>query len=250
MSNEQCIMNTDTSTTGFHRKPVVDVFNIYLILSIALHSILLVFVMLYLGRTTFIFESKERNISITMTNVSRKELSQLRQARHQTTRRTESVHRGYKNMIDSRVAVSDQIQMSESTNTYEITHSKTKPMQVFNRQQPVFGKVKMHESVQSDLEALNETDDEAELTFVNGESRGVLDSCQDELGGIGLSRNANVKLELVINAAGEVLSATLITSTGDMNIDAQIVTVMQKWRFESGDTDRQTVIVNLKYFIK
>ena len=192
--------------------------NIYLVISIALHSILLVFVMLYLGRTTFIFESKERNINIQMVNVDRKELSQMRQTRHQTTRRTESVHRGYKNMIDSRVAVSDQIQMSES--------------------------------VQSDLEALNETDDEAVLTFVNGESRGVLDSCQDELGGIGLSRNANVKLELVINAAGEVLSATLITSTGDMNIDAQIVTVMQKWRFESGDTDRQTVIVNLKYFIK
>ncbi|MBR6061436.1 MAG: TonB family protein [Spirochaetales bacterium] len=123
-------------------------------------------------------------------------------------------------------------------------------MQVYNKPQPVFGKVKMRESVQSDLEALNEPDDESELTFVNGESRGVLDSCQDELGGIGLSRNANVKLELVINAAGEVLSATLITSTGDMNIDAQIVSVLTKWRFEPGDTDRQTVIVNLKYFIK
>lgn len=224
--------------------------NIYLVISIALHAILLVFVMLYLGRTTFIFESKERNINITMTNVSRKELSQLRQARHQTTRRTESVHRGYKNMIDGRVAVSEPIQMSESANTYEITHSKTKPMQVYNKPQPVFGKVKMRESVQSDLEALNEPDDESELTFVNGESRGVLDSCQDELGGIGLSRNANVKLELVINAAGEVLSATLITSTGDMNIDAQIVSVLTKWRFEPGDSDRQTVIVNLKYFIK
>ncbi|MBR6198845.1 MAG: energy transducer TonB [Spirochaetales bacterium] len=224
--------------------------NIYLVISIALHAILLVLVMLYLGRTTFIFESKERNINITMTNVSRKELSQLRQARHQTTRRTESVHRGYKNMIDGRVAISEPIQMSESTNTYEITHSKTKPMQVYNKPQPVFGKVKMRESVQSDLEALNEPDDESELTFVNGESRGVLDSCQDELGGIGLSRNANVKLELVINAAGEVLSATLITSTGDMNIDAQIVSVLTKWRFEPGDTDRQTVIVNLKYFIK
>ena len=224
--------------------------NIYLVISIALHAILLVLVMLYLGRTTFIFESKERNINITMTNVSRKELSQLRQARHQTTRRTESVHRGYKNMIDGRVAVSEPIQMSESANTYEITHSKTKPMQVYNKPQPVFGKVKMRESVQSDLEALNEPDDESELTFVNGESRGVLDSCQDELGGIGLSRNANVKLELVINAAGEVLSATLITSTGDMNIDAQIVSVLTKWRFEPGDTDRQTVIVNLKYFIK
>ena len=223
--------------------------NIYLVISIALHAILLVLVMLYLGRTTFIFESKERNINITMTNVSRKELSQLRQARHQTTRRTESVHRGYKNMIDGRVAVSEPIQMSESTNTYEITHSKTKPMQVYNKPQPVFGKVKMRESVQSDLEALNEPDDESELTFVNGESRGVLDSCQDELGGIGLSRNANVKLELVINAAGEVLSATLITSTGDMNIDAQIVSVLTKWRFEPGDSDRQTVIVNLKYFI-
>ena len=224
--------------------------NIYLVISIALHAILLVLVMLYLGRTTFIFESKERNINITMTNVSRKELSQLRQARHQTTRRTESVHRGYKNMIDGRVAVSEPIQMSESTNTYEITHSKTKPMQVYNKPQPVVGKVKMRESVQSDLEALNEPDDESELTFVNGESRGVLDSCQDELGGIGLSRNANVKLELVINAAGEVLSATLITSTGDMNIDAQIVSVLTKWRFEPGDSDRQTVIVNLKYFIK
>ena len=90
-------MNTDTSATVSHRKTAADVFNIYLIISIALHSILLVFVMLYLGRTTFTFESKERNINIEMVNVDRKELSQMRQTRHQTVRRTENVHRGYKN---------------------------------------------------------------------------------------------------------------------------------------------------------
>ena len=162
----------------------------------------------------------------------------------------ESVHRGYRNTIEGQVRVSEQIEYQQSQNQYEVTHSKTKPMQVYNKQQPVFGKVKMRESVAADLSELNVSDDEAELVFTSGEQRGILDSCQDELGGIGLSRNANVKLELVINAAGDVLSATLITSTGDMNIDAQIVSVLTKWKFESGDTDRQTVIVNLKYFIK
>ena len=224
--------------------------NIYLIISIALHSILLVLVMLYLGRTTFTFESKERNINLQMVNVNSKELSKMRQTRHQTTKRTESVHRGYRNTIEGQVRVSEHIEYQQSQNQYEVTHSKTKPMQVYNKQQPVFGKVKMRESVAADLSELNVSDDEAELVFTSGEQRGILDSCQDELGGIGLSRNANVKLELVINAAGDVLSATLITSTGDMNIDAQIVSVLTKWKFESGDTDRQTVIVNLKYFIK
>ena len=250
MSNEQYIMNTDTSTTDFQRKSAVDVFNIYLVISIALHSILLVFVMLYLGRTTFTFESKERNINIQMVNVSSKELRQMRQPTQRTSRKKETTHRGYKDTIEGQVSVSEKIAISESTNTYEITHSKTKPMQVFNKQQPVFGKVKMRESVAADLSELNVTDDESELVFADGEARGVLDSCQDELAGMNLNRNADVKLTLVINASGDVLSAELVTSTGDMNIDARIVAVMHKWRFEPGDNDRQTVVVNLKYFIK
>ncbi len=230
-------------------KKIFSHFNRYLYFSIIVHVIILILILKYCNRKVFVFESTQRNTRIEMVQVDKNQLNTLRKSQT-SVQRKKVMHQGYKNPIVSSVKVHNQIENTESTNSYEITHSRTKPMQMYNKPQTVFDNIKLNQSVQSDLNSLQTEDSEEHLSFVNGDSRNVIDSCHDELAGIGVSINTNVRLQLVINAEGNVLSAEIVTSSGDIDKDSQILAIVNRWKFEEGDLERQTVVVNLKYFVK
>lgn len=87
------------------------------------------------------------------------------------------------------------------------------------------------------------------IQFESGNKRELIDTKLELLKEIAIFSSTNCKISLTIDKNGSILNAEILKSTGDLNNDKKILTIVKEWKFEEGE-QTQNAVVNLNYILK
>lgn len=100
------------------------------------------------------------------------------------------------------------------------------------------------------LEEDNIIEDGKYLDFVEGEERELINDYKDEFYSLDLNYTVNCKVKITIDLNGNVKSAVMVESTGDINKDNKIMAIINKWQFNSSNKLISEAIVELRYLFR
>ncbi|HOE99764.1 MAG TPA: hypothetical protein PK385_10160 [Spirochaetota bacterium] len=216
----------------------------YLALSSALHLAVILIILLIPNKVKFLYDKEEKTANIEVTKFSSKELTKIRRSLSKSSG-SKTIHKGYKDQIDSpslnykaQVEVENKIYQAENTSYAPKIAPKT-ITKLFDDED--LDKFLDKEIKEFDIDPIN---------WKDGSVRSLLTGYEDELKGIDIQSNVNMKFSIDIDSSGDVIAVEILETSGDFEKDKKIIAIIKKWKFEKSQKDIQTAVINLNYLLE
>lgn len=216
----------------------------YLALSSLFHFIVIIVILLIPNKVKFLYDKEEKTANIEVTKFSSKELNKIRRSLFASSG-SKTIHKGYKNQIDS-LPFNYKAQVEIENKIYQTENTSYAPRTAPKNISTLFDDENLDKYLEKEIQEL-EIDP---INWKDGSVRSLLTNYQDELKGINIESNVNMKFSIDIDSSGDVIAVEIIETSGDFEKDKKIIAVIQKWKFEKSQKDKQTAIINLNYLLE
>jgi len=216
----------------------------YLALSSLLHLVAILVILLTPNKIKFLYDKEEKSANIEISKFSAKELSKIRRSLSKSSG-SKTMHKGYKNQIDS-LSFNYKAQVEVDNKIYQTEKNSFAPRTIPKNISKLFDDEDLDKFLEKEIKDL-EIDP---INWKDGSVRSLLTSYEDELRGINIQSNVNMKFSIDIDSSGDVIAVEIIETSGDFEKDKKIIAVIQKWKFEKSQKEKQTAIINLNYLLE
>ncbi len=216
----------------------------YLALSSLLHLVAILVILLTPNKIKFLYDKEEKSANIEISKFSAKELSKIRRSLSKSSG-SKTMHKGYKNQIDS-LPFNYKTQVEVDNKIYQTEKNSFAPRTIPKNISKLFDDEDLDKFLEKEIKDL-EIDP---INWKDGSVRSLLTSYEDELRGINIQSNVNMKFSIDIDSSGDVIAVEIIETSGDFEKDKKIIAVIQKWKFEKSQKEKQTAIINLNYLLE
>jgi len=216
----------------------------FLALSSLFHFIVIIVILLIPNKIKFLYDKEEKTANIEVTQFSSKELNKIRRSLSASSG-SKTIHKGYKNQIDS-LPFNYKAQVEIENKIYQTENTAYAPRTATKNISTLFDDENLDKFLEKEIQEL-------EIDLINwkdGSVRSLLTNYEDELKGINIESNVNMKFSIDIDSSGDVIAVEIIETSGDFEKDKKIIAVIQKWKFEKSQKEKQTAIINLNYLLE
>ena len=225
-------------------------FKIILLISLAFHLIFASVFIYFLSKKTFSLKYKEeKKITLSIKKVTKKEIMKNITKNLYSKKMFGALEKGDiedKFKIESDISMNNNVKINVNNKTYSIKTGNINLESIDNNDIDLFEDENFNKNIEEELKLL----DISPVRFVDGEKRNLVSDFKEELNVIDLSFNTNCKVMINIDGNGNVVSTEMLESTGDIEKDNKILSVIKKWKFEENSKLNQVAIVELKYYLK
>lgn len=224
-------------------------FNIFLVISVVFHSLIIGFVGYLILKKSFSFKIKEKETIISVRRMTTKNFSFKHKISKKDKSSSHKTNQYTADAIKEIVNINKKIEVSLTKNDKSLK-TKENIVNDLKFKQDIPDILNDEDFSSFDVEKEIKTLNSKGISFLDGESRRLLDNKNKELAALNLQTNTNCKIKIHINSDGLVEYAEIMESTGSLEKDNAILSIIKKWRFEKSVKNIQTAQVKIKYYLK